>query len=475
MTQILDWRPEPGEVVEFEPATDRAPVPHDVPASLFQRSHFELAAAHRAIGRRQSPWVAMTFDLEGRADLDALTGAWQGLVRRHEAFHSWYEPEGGNLAGFRLPPDSLTVRPVRVGDFTDAAGLRAHVHRRIDERTAVGWPSLLAGVIRRDTVSTVYFAIDHAYTDGHSLALLFHELRARYHAARTGASLHLPPAPGYLDHNRRERARSASLTAASPELATWSEFLAVGDGGFPGFPVELGNDADALLPGVRHAYPVLTSDEARAFRAHCARHGGGFAAGAFAALALAQREFNGNDVYRVLTVVSTRGTPRMLHAHGWLVNFVPLMFRLPSSPRLADAVSVAQQGFQRARAGYDVPLHRALELLLDGREAPTIPPMVSYLDGRSVPGSRDYLSADATVLAGPDNARGVSLWFNWFSDRAELVVSMPDTAQAAAGVPKYLDRVREIMLAAAAGLPRPPGPVGIGIGTGSGRRVAEGV
>ncbi len=452
MTQILDWRPEPGEVVEFKPITNRAPVPHDVPASHFQQVHLQLAAANRVAGRRQSPWVAMAFDLAGRTDLDALTNAWQGIVQRHEAFHTWYESDTGNLTGFRLPPDSLTMRPARVGDFTSTGDLRTYLHQQIDEQTTAGWPGLLAGVIRRDTASTVFFAIDHAYSDGHSLALLFDEIRTRYHAARDGASIDPAPAPGYLDYNRRERERSASLTAAAPELAPWSEFLAAGDGGFPGFPVGLGNETDKLLTGTQVQYPLLTGAQAHAFRAYCARHGGGFGAGAFAALALAQREFTGNDVYRVLTVLSTRAYPRLLQVHGWLVNCVPLLFRLPASPTLASAIAAAQQGFQRARAGYDVPLHRALELL--GGDVPSIPPMVSYLDGRTAPGSRDYLSADATVLTGPDNARGVSLWFNWFPDRADLVVSMPDTTQAATGVPKYLDRVREIMLTASAG-PRP--------------------
>ncbi|MEU7137492.1 condensation domain-containing protein [Streptomyces sp. NPDC046261] len=451
MTQILDWRPEPGEVVEFELTTDRAPVPHDVPASYFQRWHVQAAAEGRAAGRQQSPWVAMVFDLEGRADLDALTAAWQGLVRRHEAFHTWYEPGTDDLTGFRLPPDSLTVRPARVGDLTSTDDLRAYLHRRIDERTAASRLGLLAGVIRREKTSTVFFAIDHAYTDGHSLALLFDEIRTRYHAALGGSPVDLASVPGYLDHNRRERERSASLTAAAPDLAAWSEFLAVGDGGFPGFPVELGNDADALLPGTRLHYPVLTGDQARAFRAYCGRHCGGFGAGAFAALALAQWEFTGNDVYRVLTAVSTRAYPRLLPVHGWLVNLVPLLFRLPASPTLAGTIAAAQQGFQQARAGYDVPLHRALELLLKDGEVPTIPPMASYLDGRTAPGSGDYLSADATLLTGPDSASGVSLWFNWFPDRADLVVSMPDTPEAATGVPKYLDRVREIMLTAAAG------------------------
>lgn len=449
MTQILDWRPEPGEVVEFELTTDRAPVPHDVPASHFQQVHLRLAAAHRASGRRQSPWVGMTFDLPGRADLDALADAWRGLVRRHEAFHAWYEPDAVGLPGFRLPPESLTVRPSRVGEFTDPGELRTYLHRRIDERTAVGRLGVLAGVIRRDMVSTVYFAIDHAYSDGHSLALLFEEVRTRYEAALGGAPAALGPVPGYLEYNLRERDRSASLTADAPELAVWSEFLAGEDGGFPGFPVGLGNEADELLPGTRVHYPVLTGAEARAFRAYCARHGGGFGAGAFAALALAQQEFTGSDVYRVLTVVSTRAYPRLLPVHGWLINFIPLRFRLPSSTALADAVGVAQQGFQRARAGYDVPLYRAVELL--GGDVPSIPPMVSYLDGRSAPGARDYLRADATVLTGPDNARGGSLWVNWFPDRADLVVNMPDTPEAAAGVPKYVDRVREIMLAAASG------------------------
>ncbi|WP_229891139.1 condensation domain-containing protein [Streptomyces mashuensis] len=454
MIQMSGWQPGPGEVVEFEAsAGGRAPVPHDVPASSFQRAHLLLAAAHRAAGCRQSPWVGLAFDLPGRADLGALTTAWQGLVRRHEAYRTWYEPSGsGDLAGFGLPPEAVTVRPVHVGAFTSTDALRSHLHRRIDEQTAVtGRPGLLAGVVQRDTASTVYCAIDHAYTDGHSLALLFDELRTRYHAALAGVPAGLPPAPGHLAHNRREHARSAALTADAPELAAWAEFLAAGEGGrrFPGFPVELGN-AGALVPAVQFEYPVLTGGQARAFRAYCARHGGGFAAGTFAALALAQREFTGDDLYRVLTAVSTRDRPGLLPVHGWLVNLVPLMFRLPARPTLAAAVPVAQQGFQRARAGYDVPLHRAFELLLDGGGVPEIPPMASYVDGRAAPGAGDYLRAGASVLCGPDNAGGVSLWLNWFPDRAELVVRMPDTPEAAAGVPKYLDRVREIMLAAAA-------------------------
>lgn len=450
MTQILDWRPEPGAVFEFRPTSDRAAVEHDVPPSHFQRAHLRLAAAQRAAEKRQSPWVATTFDLEGPADLDALTDAWQGLVRRHEAFHTWYELTAEDLAGFRIPPESLRMHPVHMGDFSDTDDLRAHVHRRIDEQTAVSRLGTLAGVIRRDTVSTVYFALDHAYSDGHSLTLLFHELRVRYEAARAGAPVDLPPVPGYLDHNHREWRRSRSLTKAAPELAAWSDFLAVEDGDLPAFPVELGNGKGELLPATRLEYPVFTGAEARAFRAHCARHGGGFAAGFFAALALVQREFNGHEDYRALTAVSTRAYPRLLQVHGWLVNLVPLSFRLPGSSRLADAIPVAQQAFQRAREAYDVPLHRALELLRDEAAGgfPSIPPMASYADARSAPGADDYLGADARVLTGPDSAAGVSLWLNWFPDRADLVVSMPDTAEAVAGVPKYLDRVRELMLAA---------------------------
>lgn len=449
MTQITDWCPQPGEVVEFAPLSDRAPVPHTVPASYFQQAHLRLAAANRAAGRRQSPWVALAFDLPGRADLDALTAVWQGLVRRHEAFHTWYEPQHADLAGFRLPPESLTVHPVRVGEFTSTAELRDHLHRRIAEQTAVGRPGLLAGVVRRERTSTVYAALDHAYTDAHSMALLFDEIRTRYAAARAGAVPEPGRAPGYLEHNRRERERSAALTAGAPELAAWSDFLAAGDGTFPDFPVDLGGDGHTLLPGRRLEHPMLTGPQAQAFRAHCARHGGGFAAGAFAALALAQHEFTGNDVYRVLTAVSTRAYPRLFPVHGWLVNVVPLLFRLPAAATLATAIPAAQQGFQRARAGWDVPLHRALELAPGAGALPAIPPMVSYLDGRGAPGARDYPRTEATVLTGPDSAAGVSMWFNWFPDRADLVVSVPDTPQAAQGVPKYLDRVREIMLAAA--------------------------
>ncbi|AJE87339.1 hypothetical protein SLNWT_6963 [Streptomyces albus] len=457
MTQLLDHLPAPGEVVEFTLGATLAPRPHEVPASLFQQGHLGLARANRQAGRTQSPWVALSFELPGRADPGALAEAWLGLARRHEAYRSWYaHEEDGTLRGHLLPAEGIEVRVEKAGEFTDPRALQQHLHRRIDEVTGAPGPGLLAGAVLRPHSSTVWCAIDHAYTDGHSMALVFEEIRERYAAALRGEEPALPEAPGYLALNRAEAAYAAGLTPDSPELDTWREFFATADGGFPAFPGDLGHDSDELLPGTRLSLPVFTGTEARAFRAHCARNGGGFAAGMFAALALVQRELADEDAYRVLTAVSTRSSPRDLRIHGWLVNLVPLAFTLPGTPGLDAAVPVAQQAFQRARSRYDVPLHRAVELLAPAGQQLRIPPMASYLDGRSAPGAADYLDREVRMLTGPDNASGVSIWFNWFRDRAELVVSMPDTPQAAVSVPAVLERAVAVLRSAIGAGPLPP-------------------
>ncbi|MET7638761.1 condensation domain-containing protein [Streptomyces sp. NPDC005438] len=463
MVQIDEHHPEPGTLVEFRVTARFAAREHAVPPSVFQRSHWALADLNRAAGVRQSPWVALAFDLPGRVDTEALAAAWQDVVFRHEALRGWYEPAPGldGHRGWMHTPDAIRVSAEPRGGFTDPADLRERLHTAFREETdPYRWPGLWAAVVVRDSVSTCYFAIDHGYSDGHSLAVLFEELTALYRQHLGGPGARPRATHGMLRANQDEARRLAELSPASlrdPLWAPWRDFFRGGES-LPGFPADLGNPEGRLLPGVRREYELLDGPGALEFRDYCRAHGGGFAAGLFAALALEQRAVTGQSLYRVLTSVSTRTGPRWLATQGWLINLVPVVFDVSRCVGLGEAVPLAQRAFQRARRLLDYPVHRAVELLAEeGAVAEgqmRIPPMVSYLDGRSTPGSEEYASSRVTLFTGPDNASGVSLWANWFRDRADVVASMPDTPRAADSVPAHLQAVRERMRFALAG-PRP--------------------
>jgi len=448
MLGTVDHRPRPGTVVEFDPVATGTPRRHGVPASCFQTGHFRLAAENRSRGAVHSPWVAFSFDLPERADLDALAAAWSDFTSRHEALRSWYEPgPGDGFTGWVHEPGTVQMKIRDVGDFGTAEELGAHLNRRFDEATDPHrWPGPLFCAVLRPSSTTCYFAVDHAYSDGYSVAALFEEVRALYRQHRGGPAARLRRVDGCLSVNAWEARTLAELTPkalAEPRWEPWRAFFR--GSGLSDFPADVGNPRQELLPAVCQELPLLDAGEASAFRDFCRARGGGFAAGLFAGLAVVQREVTGEGLYRVLTSVSTRFEPRRIATQGWLINLAPVVFDVSDGAGLSEAVRRAQVAFEEARRLVDCPVHRAVELMADaGAVDPgqmRIPPMVSYLDGRATPGADAYEEAAATMYTGPDNAIGVSLWVSWFRSGVSVVVRSPGTPQAARSVPAHLERL----------------------------------
>ncbi|RZS44745.1 condensation domain-containing protein [Herbihabitans rhizosphaerae] len=447
-TDMDDYRPRPGTLVEFE-LTARGPaVPHGIPPSLIQQGHMRLAGENRAAGVRQSPWVAHAFNVPGRADVTAMSAALRDFVAAHDSYRAWFEHGGeGGFTGWGYPADAIRVAPREAGEFTDSVALRDHLHASIDAGTIPhSWPVCVAGVILRDEFSTFYLAIDHSLSDGFSMALLFAEMRARYDGHRTGTPVEFGATDEMLMITAREHKRVAELTTDSPEIVAWREFIEAGGGRLPSFPADLGNPSGGLVPAKRLETEIFGEAGGARFRDHCRARDGGFAGGVFAALAHAQREADGTELYRVLTAVTTRTKDRGLRTQGWLINLVPIM--IDTRGDFDELIPKAHEAFKRARTLAQIPLHAVIAMLASDGESLSIPPMVSYVNGRGLPGAADYTACDARLLPGPDNAADVSMWFNWMPDYVNVVTQLPDTPEASATAPPHLARVVETIRAA---------------------------
>lgn len=453
MTSLTEYTPLPGELVEFRPADGTlaaaalAPV-HPAPPSHLQENHLRRRLANARAGHPQAPWLGAHFDLPGRPDTTALAGALTAWVRRHPTLLTWFAPQDGGFRRHAVAPETVRFTPVSLGDEVSGADIREHLRTRLVPATdPTAWPPLMATAVLRPTSSTVVLAIDHAHTDALSLQHLFDELRSCYTAELTGTGADLPEAGSYVDFCRLDRDRAARIDAASPEVARWADFLRDGR---PADPVDLGTEPGRMYPSAALGLDVLTADESDAFARTCRAAGAGFSAGMLAALGLCHHRLGGQETYRALTVVHTRDEPRWERAHGWFINAAPVEFPVRERP-FADLAGAAQQAFDRARRLGAVTPMRLMELLpqLPGLQldATQTLPLVSYVDFRHAPGSREWAAHDAGLLFGEGRVQGLHIWVNRLWDRTCSRIEYPNTPLAQEGARRLAVGLRHVMRA----------------------------
>lgn len=476
MTSILDYRPEPGHVVDLmltnatiQAATD-APE-HPTPPSLIQEYHIWRKLANQSAGRVQSSWLGMVFDLPGRLRVEAMAAAMRKWILRHPTLLTWFENREGTLVRHVVSTGTLEVTPTPVGELDTPELVRDYLHHRLSSNTdPLRWPPFAVGAVIRETSSTVYFGVDHSHSDGNSVFLAFKELCALYQAELDGVEAELLEAGSYVDYGALERDRAAELTSKSEGVNRWRQFWRSGP--FSVIPLDLGTEPDTAYPSATVILDLFDGAEAEAFSHACREHGAEFPAGLFAALGIAAHELGGFESYRTLTPVNTRNEARWKATQGWFVNLVPVTFRVAGRQNFGQVVGAAQHAFTEAQRLTHVPLIRVAELLRDEVIiAPyhgAAPAIVSFLDNRAAPGARDWDRFGVRALVGTEQAYDASIWINRARGKTHLYARYPDTEIAQVTVPRFVRHLRDILLEVAreddrpvttSGRPAPaPGP-----------------
>jgi len=151
MIPILDTAPDPGELIRFEvpapilaAATAAAPL-SPVPPSYVQENHVRRLLVNRAAEKRQSPWVAIMFDVPGRLDTTAMAAALTQWARRHPTLLTWFQLDeqadapavgsaddspndsadgSGQLRRYAVDPAAVSIEPVSLGGYDSPAEIR---------------------------------------------------------------------------------------------------------------------------------------------------------------------------------------------------------------------------------------------------------------------------------------------------------------------------------------------------------------
>lgn len=456
ITDIQRCEVRPGRLVEWtlSPATVAAAtgLPVDArPPAYNQESHFNTARSMREDGLFAPTWIGTSFDIPGRADLDALEEALRDWTLRHETLRSgfrWSGEPGAEMQRFTLDPDAVSLHRVEVGDFTDPTDLVRHLQHRFDTTAdALRWPNLIYTAVVRDDSTSVYLAFDHSNVDAHSIYRIPAEIHELYTAGVAGRAMELAPTGSYVDFCEIERTDADRIDESHDIVAHWREFIGRCDGRPPAFPVDLGLDPDAPLPTQKLLREQLTApDAAAAFEAYCRPYGGS-AVGVLAATALIVHEIGGQPVYRTVVPFHTRVKSRWSDSVGWYVGGAPIEIPMAEVHDLPSALRTVRDALHANRHMARMPLPRVLHLL--GKDfRPTSPDLystISYVDTRGVTGSGSWAEQKAYGLIRVSYGDQVCAWVTRLHEGLWFAGRYPDTDVAHKVMRLYVERLRDII------------------------------
>ena len=246
---LNEWTLTPGTVTSWHPtaaAAERvrqAPV-SSVPVSYMQGQHLRNYCERTAAGLSFSRQIIGSCDVPGQCDISAMDQALNAYLRRHDTFRSWFEHTGdGEFVRHAISdPADIEFAPINHGHMT-VDQIRAHV---VAIPNPLEWGCFTFGIIQTEDHFTLFAAMDHVHGDATLIGTTMLEANGMYSALSAGGeALTLPDAGSFDDFCVREREYTSTLTVDSPQVRAWIDFAENNNGGFPEFPLPLGNPSES--------------------------------------------------------------------------------------------------------------------------------------------------------------------------------------------------------------------------------------
>lgn len=455
ITAMGSWKPEPGTLLEWHPCSDAldaartAPV-HPAPTSFLQEDHLRAAAAASERGDVHHAYTGVASTIDGSLDRDALSRAISAFVLRHEGVRCWFEIDDGAVIRRLGSRAVASFEPSEVGTFATDEEFQRYVRARFSaEATAFEWPGFVVGAVERSADFTLYYAADHAFTDGGSQALVISELADLY-ALEIGEDAPVPAVAGsHLDYASEERVRAARYGPDAPEIRAWKQMFADNGGKMPRFPLDLGLAEGERGPVRIVERHLLDAAATAALDTACKAAGARISSGVFAAVAITDYELAQRDNYFGITVLSTRHLGDYGVSQGWFVNFAPVAFEVAGAGSFATVAARAHSGFEQSKQIAEAPVHAVLGALAAdgtlGSELAVSPNMLSYIDFRWFPGVGRPADTRGEHFTGEGRTSNASMWINRDGDHLYLVAQVPDNDVAAESVERYHAHLQQVL------------------------------
>jgi hypothetical protein len=391
-----EWPLIPGTVTSWHPTAAaaekarRAPV-SSVPVSYMQRQHLRNYCERTAAGLNFSRQIIASCEVAGQCDISAMDHAVNAYLRRHDTFRSWFAPsdDGGFIRHAINDPADIEFVPINHGTMT-IDEIHAHV---VGIPNPLEWGCFTFGIVQNEGHFTFFAAMDHVHGDATLIGTTMLEANGMYSAlSGAGDALTLPDAGSFDDFCVRESEHTSQLTVDAPAVQAWIDFAEANSGGFPEFPLPLGNPLESTSSGMTSEVLMDTAQTDR-FESACTAAGARFVGGLFACLAQVEHELTGALTYYGLTPRDSRVATDNFMTQGWFTGLIPITVPIGAAS-FGDAAWAAQASFDSGLSMAKVPYYRVLELAPSLKWPQPNFPVSNFLHGGAAPLNAILAAAD---------------------------------------------------------------------------------
>jgi len=368
-------------------------------------------------------------------------------LRRHDTFRSWFEQsDHGDFIRHAIEdPDDIEFVPVEHGHMT-VDEIHAHV---VDIPSPLEWGCFTFGVIQNENHFAFFAAMDHVHGDATLIGTTMMEANGMYSAmSASGQTLALPDAGSFDDFCTREREFTSTLTLDSPGVRAWIEFAENNDGGFPEFPLPLGNPQKSTSSQMASEL-LMDAAQTERFEAACVAAGSRFVGGLFACLGLVEHEFTGALTYYGLTPRDSRTGGDNFMTQGWFTGLIPITVPIAATS-FNEAAYAAQVSFDSGLDMARVPFYRVLELAPWLKWPQPNFPVSNFLHGGAAP-LNAILAAGEMGLANnigiyPDGrfSYQLTIYIFRYGEGTAMAIMHPDNPVAEKSVTRYMEAMRSV-------------------------------
>lgn len=310
-----------------------------------------------------------TMSLHGKVNIEALRGALDEIVRRHEILRTAFVTVGGVAVQWPVARVSAPLRVLDVSLEHAENVIAAELTQPFDLTSAplARWLLLRHG----DDENTFVHMEHHFIHDGWSLAVLLSELSALYPAFVAGQPSPLPElAVQYADYAIWQREWMAG-DVLKAHVNHWTTLLADASD-------RLELPADHPRPSVmslRGAAPRIKvpAELSRALRAFSRQHRVSLFSTMYAAFAALLYRYTGQRDLLVGTGMANRSLPELQPLLGMIVNTVILRTRANGRMSFVDLLDQVQGTVLDALAWSDTPVDAVIDAIGPVRDSSRIP------------------------------------------------------------------------------------------------------
>ena len=443
---IDDWVLSPGVVISWhataaaQEKARHAPV-SPIPVSYMQAQHIRGYYNQIASGLDYSRQIIATCEVPGQCDIPAMSQAINTYLRRHDTYRSWFEYAGAGPIVRRAleDPADIEFEPIDHGEMK-IEDLYDHV---VAIPTPLEWGCFTFGIVQSDDHFTFYASIDHVHGDAALIGITMLESHGLYSALITDAEpLVLPEAGSFSDFCLQERQYTSTLTTESPEVRAWIDFAENNNGGYPEFPLPLGNPLEPTSGDMVSEF-LMDAEQTERFEEACTAAGARFIGGLFACLAQVEYEFTSAATYYGLTPRDTRRTSDNFMTQGWFTGLIPITVPIAAAS-FGEAAWAAQTCFDSGLNLSKVPYDRVLELAPWLQRPRPDFPVSNFFHGGAPPLNAVLAAAELGyannigIYSDGRYSYQLTIYIFRYEDGTAMEVMLPDNPVAQKSVARYM-------------------------------------